>query len=1210
MPSDTSQMDQPQLSTSENKGQSETDGSEAGPVKSPEHARNGEEQSKQLKRSSPPDDAFCAPASSKKRLIIKHEDGQVPSSTMSTPSDSDSKTFRSSHGHSSTGHRPVTSCTHCRQHKIKCNASENFPNPCTRCERMGLRCEIDPQFRPKKGSQLQNLRRDVDELKLKIEYLTRNESLISRVLQQDNIGQELANALKSIDVAKVSGMNNFQPQRLQQRPLTKSAMPDEPPTEKNTTKISVQTYLASEPQLLQDSQRSTTATPQDTNSIHSDSSNKHVLPQLLNDSAPANNYKDSLPPVLQMALHRNNSVANSPNGTPGSNHDSPSGSSILGRGYNHTRKDDISDQKRDEDSRKKSPVVATTNAIPLLPSPYASIDEFVIGDVRISIEKANHLHDVFVTKYLPYFPILSSNSASELYSQSQLLFWTVMLTACLSDPEPTMYIKLSSLIKQLAIETCWIRTPRSTHISQALLILCNWPLPNQKVLDDCSYRFVGLAKSLSYQLGLHRGEFISEFTRTQTSMPDAEKWRTRTWLGIFFSELCWASILGLPPTAQTDYLIENARMSLDEEDEAHDEADSRRSKSKTTKNPNDNEHKQSSENGGREEGNGLAENIDHNNRGNEDVQSKDKRDKYRLPRRFRLLICLASFQAKLCKVMGSSVASPDGLMEPRDRASSLAILERELELRDRKLNFGADRAVQIYYLYVRLMICCFAFLPDTPTEDQSQYVTEAYICATKIVTLLTNLLEVQQLIELPIYVRHSVTFAALILFKLQLTPLLLNKYLDSARQSIVTVHRLFRNQLTAWATTVENDISRTASVLEKLNFVLITHPTVFVEEEGIICRMRSHLTDSLFYDLVWCIHEARRREMDPGYNREALDKAEAKRKERGRDSPLGSLDRKLQPLPFYNQISKEDFKTIVQTTPGGTTVTKLVPTKTALSHAKKLAQINKGSNGAIMEINGIPLSMLDETGSVNLNNSTIVDIPSQVETNPKKEAVLEKVKKSKTSQLSGSTPTDIAQHSTKSGSPDLFKNSNNNVNINIQEKPSKKASGPLVSRPTLMNDASMQRSNSTPASTPASTPVQLKSYTQGPRSAKANARNYPNSLFVMNNSLSSNLSLNKSFPLPQEPTDSGSCITPAVNQSNPTLRASASDSYSNLNLFLNGNDLPTLNSAESQNGNKTAMSQLSDLNNFFQQQSTGWIEGSSMNDDFLGWFDMNMEPEF
>ena len=88
--------------------------------------------------------------------------------------------------HAAAGHRPVTSCTHCRQHKIKCNASERFPRPCTRCERMDLKCEIDPEFRPKKGSQIQSLRNDVEELRHKIELLTKNESLIAEALQKAN----------------------------------------------------------------------------------------------------------------------------------------------------------------------------------------------------------------------------------------------------------------------------------------------------------------------------------------------------------------------------------------------------------------------------------------------------------------------------------------------------------------------------------------------------------------------------------------------------------------------------------------------------------------------------------------------------------------------------------------------------------------------------------------------------------------------------------------------------------------------------------------------------------------------------------------------------------------------------------------------------------------------------------------------------------------
>lgn len=1138
-----------------------------------------------LKRSLSHDHAVTF-TESKKLQRCKSEDIHA-SSSNATPSGGHHNSSPHHTAGSSTGHRPVTSCTHCRQHKIKCNASDNFPAACSRCERMGLNCQIDPQFRPKKGSQLQNLRRDVDELKLKIEYLTRNESLIARALQQSSMGQELINTLKAIDVSKVNELpNSQQPQRLQQRSLR---VPNQ------SGKISVQTFLgSSEPQLLQE--------------------------KVKEEGEPNNKgfYKKDMPLVLQMALQRNNSnnsngsntinnhsVNNTPNGTPGSDRASlslsPMPSTYSGSkrpevGKNLDQDGSPHDAQKHGNNNKRSPVVVTTNAIPLLPSPYAGIDEFVIGDVRISIEKANELHHIFVTRFLPYFPIMYTNNATELYSQSQLLFWTVMLTACLSDPEPSMYSKLAALIKQLAIETCWIRTPRSTHITQALLILCIWPLPNQKVLDDCSYRFVGLAKCLSYQLGLHRGEFISEFTRTQTSMPDAEKWRTRTWLGVFFAELCWASMLGLPPTSQTDYLVEDARMGLDEEDMPPSGKTDTATKS-------DNKAPHTDESNETHEASTDTEHSTPNNSTKRNYSNK----KAKLPRNFRRLICLAHFQAKLCKVMGSSVVSPDALVEPRDRASSLAILERELESLDRTLGFAQDTAVHIYFLYVRLMVCCFAFLPGTPTEDQSQYVTDAYLCATKIVTLLTSLLEKQQLVELPIYVRQSATFAALILFKLQLTPLLLKKYMDSARQSIVTVHRLFRNQLSAWATTVENDISRTASVLEKLNFVLITHPTVFVEENGIISRMRSHLTGSLFYDLVWCVHEARRREMDPEYNQKALDMAAAKRKARGEDSPFTTSDRRLYPLPFYNQISREDFETIIQTTPGGTTVSTLVPTKTALINAKTLAKTNKDFNGTIMEINGIPLSMLDETGSVKLENilGASGSINGSAAAGTDSSAPIQQLASS-----SSNFPDAIAQ-SLHLG--DSFDQKNSAKGTSVKE-------AGLHGMPAFMSD--MQSSNATSSR---SAPI-------------ADKRNTRSSLFGANSpSIPSGANLNNSF-LPLQHNKSTNPKVPSNppgnnddndddninnnknndnnngningNNNNGNSRVSF-DNYANLNMFLNSGQALAANSPAEQNGNrKNSINQLSELDTFFLQQSTGWLEGNSSNDDFLGWFDMDMEPKF
>lgn len=522
---------------------------------------------------------------------------------------------------------------------------------------------------------------------------------------------------------------------------------------------------------------------------------------------------------------------------------------------------------------------------------------YTMGDVLISSERAEELHKRFMDQYLPFLPIIQSNSAAELYRQSQLLFWTVCLTASLSEPVPTLYNSLCSLIKQLAIETCWIQTPRSTHIVQALLILGNWPLPNEKVLDDCSYRFITLAKSLAMQLGLHRGKFIYEFSRTQVSLPDAEKWRTRTWIAIFISEQVCCANLGLPPNMPMDYLLEESRTDTS------------------------------------------------------------------LPSSFRCLACLAMFCSKLVNLLGSSVTSPDGTLEPKYRFSTLGILEQEL---DRLVaEMGTEEvSVEIYYLYLKMMICVFAFLPETPLQDQAIYISKAYHAATRVVTLFSGLADQRRIIEYPIYIRQPVSLSAFILFRLHLSPLLLPQYVESCRQSVVTVHRLYRNMLTAWKD-VENDISRTAKVLEKLNFVIITHPELFTKAPGIITRMRSHLTASLFYELIWAIHEARRRGGigSSSTNTTAAIVAAAQQQQQQQhgsvlnsnsnsminlpahftshiDSVPGAhVDSAPPPLPFYNQITKDNFTTTTTTTPNGTTVTTLVPT-----HRNQYLQQKHNSN--------------------------------------------------------------------------------------------------------------------------------------------------------------------------------------------------------------------------------------------------------------------------
>ncbi|ODV82186.1 uncharacterized protein CANTADRAFT_44324 [Suhomyces tanzawaensis NRRL Y-17324] len=742
-----------------------------------------------------------------------------------------------------TGHRPVTSCTFCRQHKIKCDASENYPNPCQRCQRMGLKCEIDPQFRPKKGSQIQSLKSDVDEIKAKIEMLTRNESLLTQAINQHNL-------------------NFLQQQQHQQlQPHT------------------------------------TTPGPQSvTYSSQGENTPVHWEPSPTTFNHPINHLNDS--------SHNN-----------------------VGTGT--TQLSQVLQENSDN-----TPSSASTPHIKQ-ETEYAPILNFVLGDVSVPLEKANELHDRFINKFLKFLPIINSKSATQLYHKSQLLFWAVISTAAISEPEPTLYMSLASLIKQLAIETCWIRTPRSTHVIQALIILSIWPLPNEKVLDDCSYRFIGLAKNLSLQLGLHRGgEFIQEFSRTQVSLgPDAEKWRTRSWLAVFFCEQFWSSVLGLPPSINTtDYLLENARIDLS------------------------------------------------------------------LPKDFRCLISLSIFQCKMVNVMGISVTRPDGLLEPLNRAGSLNILDRELDRLRFKLKIEEGSAVEVYFLYMKLMICCFAFLPGTPIEDQVKYVSSAYLSATRVVTIVSQMLSNNTLlVELPIYVRQSLTYSALILFKLHLSRYLIEKYVDSARQLIVTVHRLLRNTLSSWQD-LKNDISRNAKVLENLNIVLYTYPEILTNELNdevngtIISRMRSHLTASLFYDLVWCVHEARRRILMDKNNSSSppLEETKIPNSNSQHNKTNGTNGKRPAPLPFYNQITKDDFKTITTTSPNGTTITTLVPT----DHAMNQARLNATELNKPLEINGIPLAMLEATGSM---KDTISDdanskadrvqqtahLPSQRSTEPK-----------------------------------------------------------------------------------------------------------------------------------------------------------------------------------------------------------------------------------
>lgn len=412
---------------------------------------------------------------------------------------------------------------------------------------------------------------------------------------------------------------------------------------------------------------------------------------------------------------------------------------------------------------------------------------FILGDVKLTLDHASQLHDRFVTDYLPFVPVFESHSAGMLYSQSETLFWTVIITAA-SASDPELYMRLAEPLKQLVIDVCWLHTARSTYVVQALLVLATWPLPSEKVLDDMSFRFTTLARSLALQLGMHRGKYIYEFSRKQRLMPNAIKWRTRTWILTYISEQFLSGAMGLPSNGSVDYLIDQ----------------------------------------------GVSD--------------------PELPESLRALLKLAVFHGKMVSIMGSSILSPDGLIAPKMRGPTLDVLDQDLELMGQELPLQIP-FIKAVFLYVRCMLCCFAFMPDTPEEDQSRFIVSCYHAATDVIALVVELVSNgKKITDMPAIIRRASSLSSLLLFRLHLAPQFPQQFVESARQSVARVYRMYRQVTVHW-----QGIQNVAKILEGLNHVLIAHPDLLTGQRKIMTRMRSRISDSIFYELIWAIHEARRR---------------------------------------------------------------------------------------------------------------------------------------------------------------------------------------------------------------------------------------------------------------------------------------------------------------------------------------------------------------
>ncbi|KAK6200062.1 putative transcription factor [Scheffersomyces amazonensis] len=159
---------------------------------------------------------------------------------------------------------------------------------------------------------------------------------------------------------------------------------------------------------------------------------------------------------------------------------------------------------------------------------YNQFDTFTIStnlnqqSFSLTYEQAYHLFSNYETNFNKFLPIFPDNFFPNLNLETfklenELLFWCIILTSFLNDPlenSASNYAILSEHIKSLVVEKCWFQTPRSVYVISALLILTTWPLPNldSKIADNLCIKFISTMKSLSLQFGLHKLDFIEEFS--------------------------------------------------------------------------------------------------------------------------------------------------------------------------------------------------------------------------------------------------------------------------------------------------------------------------------------------------------------------------------------------------------------------------------------------------------------------------------------------------------------------------------------------------------------------------------------------------------------------------------------------------------------------------------------------------------------------------
>ncbi|KAL8284517.1 hypothetical protein RB597_001947 [Gaeumannomyces tritici] len=177
------------------------------------------------------------------------------------------------------------------------------------------------------------------------------------------------------------------------------------------------------------------------------------------------------------------------------------------------------------------------------------------GGAQLPATIAIEAFTAFVSVFRPQMPIPGSISMRSMHRSQPLLFWTIVLVVATHSPSPAFDGVLELLRRpyEAMLQRQVLQSPLPLHGIQALLLLCQWPLPCDKQSQDPSWLYCGLAVHGGRFMGLdrhHQEQQAAEPPLASLGVSAAHApraVRVNTWLACFAVSASLAMHLGLPP---------------------------------------------------------------------------------------------------------------------------------------------------------------------------------------------------------------------------------------------------------------------------------------------------------------------------------------------------------------------------------------------------------------------------------------------------------------------------------------------------------------------------------------------------------------------------------------------------------------------------------------------------------------------------------------